>query len=263
VGFVLIALAAFAVGGGLTSPIWLMMSGEPPLAAMSNGLPIVVMTIIGIVVAVGLGLIAQRLRNPAEGSDRSSRPGDAKIAGGQNEGQELVSAPGRRAFAQRGATVRTVRTQPAYRPPSLDEASSVGALIVLAEDNPVDQLAIKDALERLGYAVESANDGLDACAILARRHCGLLITDIVMPRMDGFQLTIRIRTEERTTDRHLPIVGLAGYVAPTAMRQKCIDAGMDDCVGKPLSPERLQSIVKQWLPSADGLRRATAGVSHE
>lgn len=153
-----------------------------------------------------------------------------------------------------------IRTLPVYSPPAIDEAAAAGALILLAEDNPIDQGAIKRTLEQLGYAVDVAHDGAQALAMLSHRSYGLLITDFDMPNMDGFALATRIRADERTTGRRLPIIGLAGYVASMGMPEKCRVAGMDDCLTKPASIDRLEALVTHWLPVAEGLRRKKADV---
>jgi YjbE family integral membrane protein len=144
---------------------------------------------------------------------------------------------------------------PAYQPPTHEEALAAGALVLLAEDNPIDQGATRRALERLGYAVETANDGVQALARLAERSYGLLLADYDMPKMDGFQLTADIRRAEQDNGRHLPIIGIIGIISSAQLAQRCLTAGMDDVLRKPVQPDRLDSALARWLPAAASLRR--------
>ncbi|PKU25391.1 hybrid sensor histidine kinase/response regulator [Telmatospirillum siberiense] len=137
--------------------------------------------------------------------------------------------------------------------PSGDEAMAAGALILVAEDNPTNQLVMQKLMGRLGYAIDMAGNGYEALEKLRQRSYGLLIADCHMPEMDGYELTTRIRAEESKTGSHLPIVALTGDALAGAA-QYCFDVGMDDYLSKPVSVDLLDATVQRWLPAAVALR---------
>jgi signal transduction histidine kinase/DNA-binding response OmpR family regulator/HPt (histidine-containing phosphotransfer) domain-containing protein len=137
--------------------------------------------------------------------------------------------------------------------PSAEEAMAAGALILVAEDNPTNQLVMHKLMGRLGYAIDMAANGLEAFEKLRQRPYGLLIADCHMPEMDGYELTKRIRAEERETGQHMPIVALTGDALAGAA-QFCFDVGMDDYLSKPVAIDFLDATVQRWLPVAATLR---------
>jgi len=158
------------------------------------------------------------------------------------------------------------RVNTGFNPPSIEAAVAGGALILVAEDNPTNRVVMGKLMARLGYAVEIVDDGLQACERLKARDFALLITDCHMPEMDGYQLTAHIRAEEAARDRgapggrRLPIVALtADALAGTA--QRCLAAGMDDYLSKPVSIDQLDATVRRWVPAATLLRRMPGGES--
>jgi len=139
---------------------------------------------------------------------------------------------------------------PAPPPPQLsrDEALACGRLILVAEDNPTNRLVIGRQLTRLGHAFEMAEDGEAAWEALAATRFGLLLSDCSMPRLDGYDLTRRIRAAETGTAAHLPIIALtANAMEEDAMR--CREAGMDDYLSKPVSLDRLAALLESYLPA--------------
>lgn len=150
------------------------------------------------------------------------------------------------------------RSQDALPPPSIQQAQEEGRLILVAEDNRTNQLVIGKQLTRLGYAFEIVNDGEEAWDALQHKNYGLLLTDCFMPRLDGYLLTGRIRQHEAQcgTSPHLPIVALTA----SALRDdadKCLRAGMDDYLSKPIAIERLRKTMDKWMPQA----KQTEGVA--
>jgi CheY-like chemotaxis protein/HPt (histidine-containing phosphotransfer) domain-containing protein len=119
--------------------------------------------------------------------------------------------------------------------------------ILLAEDHPVNRVALELQLEILGHRVEAVGDGLAALAALSKAPYALLITDCNMPGMDGFELARRIRAAE-PPDRRLPILALTATAGPEALA-KCQAAGMDLCLLKPVSIEDLRAALALWLPA--------------
>ncbi|EPY01967.1 Sensor protein [Magnetospirillum fulvum MGU-K5] len=130
-------------------------------------------------------------------------------------------------------------------PPSRDEAHASGRLILVAEDNPTNRLVIARQLTRLGYAFDMAEDGEAAWDALASTSFDLLLTDCAMPRLDGYDLARRIRASE--TDRHLPIIALTAN-AMEEDAQRCLSAGMDAYLSKPVALDRLAELIETYLP---------------
>jgi two-component system, sensor histidine kinase and response regulator len=141
-----------------------------------------------------------------------------------------------------------------------EEAHAAGALILVAEDNPINQVVVAKLMERLGYAIELAANGREALEKMKTRSYGMLITDCHMPEVDGYELTARIRAEEEQKGGHLPIIALTGD-ALSGAAQYCLEQGMDDYLSKPVSIELLDTAVRRWLPAAERLRRSTAGTA--
>jgi CheY-like chemotaxis protein len=125
-------------------------------------------------------------------------------------------------------------------------AGSQNALRVLvAEDNAVNLQLIKRLLEKRGHTVLVANNGRDALRLLETANWNgidVILMDIQMPEMDGIQATAAIREHEKVTGSHLPIVAITAHVMAND-RQKCLEAGMDEYVSKPLDPKTLFAVV--------------------
>lgn len=105
--------------------------------------------------------------------------------------------------------------------------------VLVAEDHSINQALISRQLDALGYRHTVVGDGAEALAALASTHYDLLLADCHMPRIDGFEMTRRIRHSE-DYGRHLPIVALSASALPEQI-QACLDAGMDDFLAKPVT----------------------------
>ena len=116
--------------------------------------------------------------------------------------------------------------------------------ILLVEDNAVNQKLAVRLLEKRGHRVAVAGDGLQAVAQYDVRHFDLILMDIQMPGMDGFEATAAIRDRERGTDKHTPIVAMTAH-AVSGYDEKCRAAGMDGYVTKPIDPARLFAALRQ------------------
>jgi len=134
--------------------------------------------------------------------------------------------------------------------PSVSEAEANGNLILLVEDNKINQDIIVRQLNLLGYAAEVSSDGLQALERLQQKQYALLLTDCHMPNMDGFQLTDAIRSEEQHSGRHIPILAITAN-AMTGYAERCIDAGMDDYISKPVRLQELTNLLNKWLPLSE------------
>ena len=129
---------------------------------------------------------------------------------------------------------------------------SQGRLILVAEDNPTNQMLIRRQLERLGHAADIVVDGRQGLDAYASVPYGLVITDCHMPVMDGFELTQKIRDLEHLTGRkRVPIVALTANVLE-GEAERCLAAGMDDYLGKPVRLGRLSETIQRWLPKPGG-----------
>lgn len=172
----------------------------------------------------------------------------------------MAAAAGRRlGISDRPAPEEREAQHLSWGKPSREEAEAAGALILVAEDNPTNQLVMQKLMDRLGYVIDLAGNGHVALDKLRDRRYGLLIADCHMPEMDGYDLTTRIRAQESETGEHLPIVALTGD-ALVGAAQYCFDVGMDDYLSKPVVIELLDATIQRWLPVAATLRRAPSPV---
>ncbi|OAH99682.1 hypothetical protein A1353_20350 [Methylomonas methanica] len=130
--------------------------------------------------------------------------------------------------------------------------------ILVAEDNKINQEVIYQQLDMLGYQSDIANDGRDAFALWLRGDYGLLLSDIHMPNMDGYQLAQSIRDEERKVGAiRMPIVALTANVLK-GEADYCKEVGMDDYLAKPVTLPLLKAMLEKWLlNSAEAASPAT------
>ena len=130
------------------------------------------------------------------------------------------------------------------------------ARILLVEDNAVNQRIGIALLARAGYHAEVANNGHEALAALARIPFDLILMDCQMPVMDGYEATRALRVRERKLGGHTPVIAMTANVME-GDRQKCLDAGMDDYVAKPVVSADLYAKLEYWLEHSDpGLERS-------
>ncbi|NOT30170.1 MAG: response regulator [Planctomycetes bacterium] len=117
--------------------------------------------------------------------------------------------------------------------------------VLLAEDNPVNQTVARRMLERLGCIVDCAADGERALAALSERHYDLVFMDCQMPEMDGYEATRRLREREREKGGHTVVLALTAS-AMEGDRERCLAAGMDGHLTKPLKLHTLSDVVERW-----------------
>ncbi|HEX2048600.1 MAG TPA: ATP-binding protein [Acidimicrobiales bacterium] len=132
--------------------------------------------------------------------------------------------------------------------PSREVAEREGSVVLLVEDHPINRRVILHQLGVIGFQADVAEDGGEALDLFTRRRYGLVLTDLNMPVMDGFELAEAIRRQEAEGGRsRTPIVALSANVIPEEA-EKCAAAGMDDFVGKPVSMPALGRKLRQWMP---------------
>ena len=123
-----------------------------------------------------------------------------------------------------------------------------GAKVLLVEDNPINQKVATLLLGKLGVKPEIAKNGEEAVNLLKAKSFDLVFMDCQMPVMDGFAATEAIRKMEKHTGKHTTIIAMTAH-AMKGDREKCIQAGMDDYIAKPIRPDELQKIITRWLHS--------------
>ena len=123
--------------------------------------------------------------------------------------------------------------------------------VLLAEDNVVNQKLACRLLENHGDSVVVASNGVQVLEILERQAFDLILMDAQMPHMDGFEATAAIRRREQTTGAHLPIVAMTAH-ALVGDRQRCLNAGMDGYISKPVHPRELFETIDTVLAQCAG-----------
>ncbi len=122
-----------------------------------------------------------------------------------------------------------------------------GAQILLAEDNPTNQLVATTMLEKMGCFVTPAGNGLEAVKLMKQRRFDFIFMDCNMPEMDGFEATKTIRAlEKRENFQPTPIVALTAY-AMKGDEQRCLESGMDDYITKPVKKQAMIAVLEKWL----------------
>jgi CheY-like chemotaxis protein/HPt (histidine-containing phosphotransfer) domain-containing protein len=138
--------------------------------------------------------------------------------------------------------------KPAPECNAFDAALRCDAKVLLAEDNPVNQAVARQFLEAYGCRVQVAGNGREALQQLAVHGFDLVLMDCHMPEMDGFETTRAIREQGLVgrTGRRLPVLALTANVTQ-GIREKCLEAGMDDYIAKPFGRHQLEALLKKWL----------------
>ena len=127
--------------------------------------------------------------------------------------------------------------------------------ILLVEDNKMNQLVGSKVLDKLGYHFDIASHGGEAVQAVMLRHYDAILMDCQMPEMDGYEATGHIRRVEGDS-RHTPIIAMTA-AAMEGDREKCLAAGMDDYITKPVRPDVIAAVIERWV------HRATSPATHE
>ncbi len=129
------------------------------------------------------------------------------------------------------------------------ETSQVLGMILIVEDNKVNQLVGSKVLENLGYGFAIANNGLEAVSAFQSGAFDAVLMDCQMPEMDGYEATAAIRRLEGDTS-HIPIIAMTA-AAMEGDRQRCMAAGMDDFITKPVRLEAVSTVLERWVATAE------------
>ncbi|WP_018946478.1 response regulator [Thioalkalivibrio sp. AKL17] len=149
--------------------------------------------------------------------------------------------------------LETLSTGPADAPvprrhtPAPTDASLVGH-VLLVEDNPINQQVARELLQGTGVTVEVANNGQEALDRFESGTFDLVLMDVQMPVMDGYDATRNLR--RRPGLESLPVIAMTAH-AMSGDRERCLDAGMNDYLSKPVQPDTLHTMLARWLPAAE------------
>jgi PAS domain S-box-containing protein len=176
-----------------------------------------------------------------------------------------VGVPGQPPADEPAATVSgpaaANRAAAALRGPAGDSPQLRRLHVLVAEDNGVNQRLAIGLLERLGHRVTVVGSGSEAVSVCHNQAFDLVLMDVQMPVMDGLEATRRIRAREAGTSQHLPIIAMTAH-ALVGDRERCLAAGMDDYVSKPIRTPSLEAAIQNALATGatDGQRQDPAAV---
>jgi signal transduction histidine kinase/ActR/RegA family two-component response regulator len=121
--------------------------------------------------------------------------------------------------------------------------------VLVVEDSPVNRVVATRVVERCGYHVHAVNNGQEALEALSARHYDAILMDCQMPELDGYEATREIRRREGS-ERHTPIIAMTAH-AMDGDRERCLLAGMDDYVAKPVRGQALAELLARWVTSSE------------
>jgi|GEM_PF-1288114 len=133
--------------------------------------------------------------------------------------------------------------------------------VLLVEDNPINQKVALKMLENFGYIAQPALNGKVALALLEKHKFDLVLMDIQMPEMDGYEATRLIRaSSSKALNPKVPIIAMTAN-AMKGDRETCLQAGMNDYISKPVDPDELLDKLDKWTPATSGLEREETRVA--
>ena len=206
------------------------------------------------------------------GNNRQHKDQD-HILGGIEEVTMMDTSPMRRSALINAVAIAAGRASPEIhhddddlmervQAPTVEEALNQGKLILLAEDNLTNQLVIHKQLNALGYQCEIANNGKEGFDMWKAKPYCMLLSDCHMPIWDGFQLTDAIRKDEKSTGKRAPIVAITAN-ALHGEAERCLAAGMDDYMAKPVAMKVLKQTLVKWMGKGSTLGQTEVDSSLE
>jgi signal transduction histidine kinase/CheY-like chemotaxis protein len=129
-----------------------------------------------------------------------------------------------------------------------EETRVSGLKILLAEDNTVNQILARRLIEKRGHTITVANNGREALAMIEKQEFDLVLMDVQMAEMDGFEATAALRAREKGSGGHLPVIAMTAH-AMKGDEERCLHAGMDGYVAKPIQASLLFAAIEQVCPS--------------
>ena len=123
--------------------------------------------------------------------------------------------------------------------------TNMGLHVLVAEDNPINQMVARKVLGRLGCTCEMADNGVECLKLLEEQSFDLILMDCMMPVMDGLEATRRIRASGATY-ANIPIIAFTAKAMPEDQRE-CREAGMNDYMDKPASLDRFTQVLSHWV----------------
>jgi two-component system, sensor histidine kinase and response regulator len=118
--------------------------------------------------------------------------------------------------------------------------------MLVVEDNPVNQLLALRLLQKRGHSTVAAASGREALAALEKETFDVVLMDVQMPDMDGFEATRAIREKEQKTGEHVPIIALTAH-AMRGDKERCMEAGMDAYISKPINVNELLTAIERVM----------------
>jgi CheY-like chemotaxis protein/HPt (histidine-containing phosphotransfer) domain-containing protein len=186
------------------------------------------------------------LPNPDAGAE-GPRAGEPVAGKHPTEASKGAATPG--VAPARTAEGRAAPGGSGARAPGARAPGAMRGHVLLAEDNPTNQQVALGVLGRLGLTAEAVGNGKEAVAALAAKPYDLVLMDVEMPEMDGLTATATIRAPgSGVLDHAIPIVAMTAY-AMSGDRERCLAAGMNDYIAKPLSRQALVAALERWLPA--------------
>ncbi|HSO67149.1 MAG TPA: response regulator, partial [Desulfatirhabdiaceae bacterium] len=130
---------------------------------------------------------------------------------------------------------------------SMSEEKKRGIRILLVEDNAINQKIALKMLMKYSYYADTAQNGVEAIRMMEKVFYELVLMDVIMPDMDGYETTARIRNPSSNVKNHdVTIIAMTAH-AMKGDREKCLNGGMDDYLSKPINPQSLLETIEKWL----------------
>jgi len=211
----------------------------------------------GYLLAAGATLVAEGddPQVQVKDGDHNSSGGTIRVSPAAGGGGTQLSRPLRRTPLLRAVSLALSTATPAKPVRSAGDKLAVsggsqeGKRILVAEDNPVNQMVIMRLLQVLGREADLVVNGRQALEAWRSGRYAILLSDCHMPEMDGFTLTSTVRAEEDGSGRRTPIIAFTAAATSDEVAE-CMTAGMDDFLSKPIDVERLKTVLARWLDAA-------------